>query len=94
MDAQRLRPLSVPKRLLDDVQSIAESLAALPRLIDELVVLSLRMQRSPEALQTLRQDLGPLPAGITQRLGIAAVIPSAGLSRDQALNLPRTVRCV
>lgn len=64
-----LAPLSIPLRLLDDVRSIAESLTALPRLIDELVALSRPIGDMQEDLRGLREDLGPVPAGITQMLG-------------------------
>ena len=61
-----LAPLSIPLRLLNDVRSIAESLAALPTLIDELATLSGRLAAMHEDLRGLREELVPLPASITQ----------------------------
>ncbi len=52
-------PLSIPLRLLDNVRSIAESLTALPKLIDELVMLSRRIEEMQEELRGLRSDLEP-----------------------------------
>ena len=78
-------PLSIPLRLLDDVRSIAESLTALPRLIDELVVLSQRMEGMQEDLRGLREDLEPLPAGITRMLG------ELGGLRSDFQSVPETV---
>jgi hypothetical protein len=78
-------PLSIPLRLLDDVRSIAESLTALPGLIDELVVLFRRMGQVQEDLRGLREDLGPLPAGITQMLG------ELGGIRGDFENVPQTI---
>jgi hypothetical protein len=75
-----LAPLSIPLRLLDDVRSIAESLTALPRLIDELVVLSRRIEGMQEDLRGLREDLGPLPPGRksrSRRLGLALACEGA-----------------
>ncbi len=78
-------PLSIPLRLLDDVRSIAESLTALPRLIDELAVLSRRMEAMQEDLRGLREDLAPLPAGITHMLG------ELGGMRSDFESVPETV---
>ncbi len=80
-----LAPLSIPMRLLEDVRAIAESLAALPRLIEELVVLSRRLEAMQEDLRGLREELTPLPAGINQMLG------ELGGLRNDFESLPQTI---
>ncbi len=59
-----LTPFSIPLRLLDDVRTIAESLALLPELIDEVRSLSRSMGEMQDDLRGLRGDLAPLPQGI------------------------------
>ncbi|CAA9478594.1 MAG: hypothetical protein AVDCRST_MAG69-627 [uncultured Solirubrobacteraceae bacterium] len=80
-----LAPFSIPLRLLNDVRSIADSLAALPALIDELVTLSGRLGAMQEDLRGLREELLPLPASITQMGG-----ELGGLRGDFA-SLPGTI---